>query len=182
MAAANKPKPKKKAPRKKTPRETPPSTVKNLTKPQRIKQQFFVISLWRNGVPFDDMPDKVKAKLGTTCTAERCRNIIENRMRQTLGLLEHNRIKAFITEQSLRIVQAIGDMVDKGDLDAARVLLAAMDPLRKITGIEAAAKHLLGTRNLDDMSEDELIVFLGGEPTDSEVRAAAGAAKAGEPS
>ncbi len=173
-----------KKPPKPAPKETKrgPSTVPNLTKKKRIEQQFLVISLWRNGIPFDDMPDEVKSKLGTICTVDRCRNIIENRMRQTLGLLEHNRIKAFITEQSLRIVKAIGDAVDEGDLDAARVLLAAMDPLRKITGIEAAAKHLLGTRNLDDMSEAELIAFLGGEPTDSEVRAAASPAKAGEPS
>ncbi len=174
-----------KKPPKPAPKETKrgPSTVPNLTKKKRIEQQQLVVRLWRNGIPIDDMADRVKTDLGTTCTADRCRGIIDNRIRQLGGLVsEHNRIKAWIAEQILRIVRAFGDAVDKGDPDAARVLLAAMDRLSKITGVEAAAKHLIGTRNLDDMSEDELIAFLGGEPTDSEVRAAASPAKAGEPS
>lgn len=124
-------------------------------KDERKAQVAEIIGAWRNGSSIDEIVEI------TGVPKRRVENVISFRISATLGMLQHSRIRAFCTDQGLRILQAIGEKVDNGDTEAGRLALQVIERLAKLGGADAAQRSVHGLKRVDDMTEEELMAFLG---------------------
>lgn len=132
------------------------------TKEQRKAKSAEVIRLHLQGRTVEEIAAE------TETNKARVANIIANRRRQVEGLLDQRAVRAATTDAALAARDAMVEQMLQGDATAAKAFLAANDQIARLHGAYAASKHMHGFKKIEDMTEDELLAFLGQDQADGD--------------
>ena len=88
--------------------------------------------------------------------------LAQHRIRHLGGAIGQGEIRARVAEVALSVMDGMAPKVKDGDSAAAGAMLKANDQLARLGGAYAPTKQLHGIKRIEDMTEDELRDFLGG--------------------